>query len=190
MSRYILFVGFILLMGVFAVVLNKMSTGEYNPKNIPSEFIGKPAPEISVPDLFNPSEIVTTTSMKGRVWLFNIWGTWCPECWKEHEYLNRLAQSGVAIVGLNWRDTREEAQAMINRLGNPFVSIGYDPDSKVAINWGVYGAPETFLINEQGHIVAKHTGGMSPQVWARKFRKFFEPSRSDQVTQSQGEEKS
>ena len=173
MSRYFVLAGFFLLMAVFAVVLNKMGSGEYNPRDIPTAFIGKPAPEINVPGLFNPAEEVTTVSMRGRVWLFNVWGTWCPECWREHEYLNHLAQSGIPIVGLNWRDERKEAQAMINRLGNPFIAIGYDPDSEVAINWGVYGAPETFLINEKGLILAKHAGGVTPRVWQMKFKKHF-----------------
>jgi cytochrome c biogenesis protein CcmG, thiol:disulfide interchange protein DsbE len=189
-SRYFVLGGFLLLMGVFAVVLSKMGSGEYNPRDIPTEFIGKTAPEINVPDLYNPEEMVTTISMRGRVWLFNIWGTWCPECWREHEYLNQLAKSGVPIVGLNWRDERQEAQAMINRLGNPFISIGYDPDSQVAINWGVYGAPETFLINEQGQIVAKHAGGITPKVWQKKFKKYFEKSASESSSNQQNEVKS
>jgi len=178
-SRYFVLIGFVALMGIFAIVLDRMGSGEYNPRDIPTEFIGKNAPAINVPDLYNPSEIVRVSNMKGRAWLLNVWGTWCPECWKEHEYLNHLAKMGVPIVGLNWRDERKEAQAMINRLGNPFIQIGYDPDSKVAINWGVYGAPETFLINAQGQIVAKHAGGVTPRVWEQKFKKYFEPSQNN-----------
>jgi len=188
-SRYFVLAGFVLLIGVFAVVLNKMGTGEYNPRNIPTEFIGRSAPEINVPDLFNPAEIVTTTAMKGRVWLFNVWGTWCPECWKEHKNLNYLAQQGIPIVGLNWRDEADKAKAMLERLGNPFIQIGFDPDSKVAINWGVYGAPETFLIDEQGKILAKHAGGITPQIWDRKFKKYFSSSQVNNKTETQTEEK-
>lgn len=180
MSRYFVLAGFAFLMIVFAVVLNKMGSGEYNPRNIPSEFIGRVAPEINVPDLFKPNEIVTTEAMKGRVWLFNIWGTWCPECWREHSYLIKLAQSGVVpIIGLNWRDGREEAQAMINRLGNPFTQIGFDPDSTVAINWGVYGAPETFLIDAKGMILVKHAGAMNASVWQDKFKQHVETNRNE-----------
>ena len=179
MSRYFVLIGFVALMGIFAVVLDRMGSGEYNPRDIPTEFIGKAAPEISVPDLYNPSEIVRVSNMKGRVWLFNVWGTWCPECWREHKYLNQLAQMGVPIVGLNWRDERDKAKSMIDRLGNPFIQIGYDPESKVAINWGVYGAPETFLINAQGQIMAKHAGGVTPQVWEKKFKKYFESPQNN-----------
>lgn len=174
MSRYFVLIGFVVLMGVFAVVLDRMGTGEYNPRNIPTEFIGKAAPSISVPDLYNPSEMVLTENMKGRVWLFNVWGTWCPECWREHEYLNYLSKQGIPIVGLNWRDEMAKAKSMLDRLGNPFIQIGYDPESSVAINWGVYGAPETFLINKAGEIVAKHAGGVTPDVWEKKFKKHFD----------------
>jgi cytochrome c biogenesis protein CcmG/thiol:disulfide interchange protein DsbE len=174
-SRYFVLGGFLLLMGVFAVVLSKMGSGEYNPRNIPTEFIGKIAPEISVPDLFRPAETVRTSAMRGRVWLFNIWATWCPECWREHEYLMYLADiKGVAIVGLNWRDEEDKAKAMLHRLGNPFIQVGFDPDSRAAINWGVYGAPETFLINAEGRILVKHTGSMTPAVWDKKFKMHFD----------------
>jgi cytochrome c biogenesis protein CcmG/thiol:disulfide interchange protein DsbE len=80
---------------------------------------------------------------------------------------------GVPIIGLNWRDTRAEAKSMLAKMGNPFLKIGFDPDSTVAIDWGVYGAPETFLINEQGIVIAKHAGGITPSVWEEKFKKYF-----------------
>lgn len=170
MSRFLIPAGFFVLIILFAVMLTRMGEGEYNPRDIPTEFIGRAAPPIDVPDLHNPDQLVRTSEMKGRMWLFNVWGTWCPECWREHEYLMQLSKtSGVPIIGLNWRDDRQEAQAMLQRMGNPFVQIGFDPHSSVAINWGVYGAPETFLIDEQGVIVAKHAGGITPQVWASKF---------------------
>ncbi len=170
MSRFLIPGGFFVLIIFFAVMLVRMGEGDYNPRDIPTEFIGRDAPAIDVPDLYNPDHMVRSNDMKGRYWLFNVWGTWCPECWREHEYLLHLSKtSGVPIVGLNWRDDRKEAQAMLERLGNPFVQIGFDPHSSVAINWGVYGAPETFLIDEQGVIRVKHAGGLTPQVWAQKF---------------------
>ncbi len=173
MARYGVLIGFFALMMVFAVVLNRMNEGEYNPKNIPSEFIGKAAPEINVPDLLN-GKLVKSADMKGQMWLFNVWGTWCPECWREHEFLLQLQRAGVTIIGLNWRDDKAEAMAMLQRMGNPFSKIGYDPDSSVAMDWGVYGAPETFLINGEGIILVKHTGGMTPAVWQQKFVSHFQ----------------
>ncbi len=176
MARYSLLIGFFILMGVFAVVLNRMNTGEYNPRNIPTEFIGKAAPEINVPDLYDPSQMVKAADMKGQTWLFNVWGTWCPECWREHKYLLELQRQGITIIGLNWRDEATEAKAMLTRMGNPFAKIGFDPDSSVAMDWGVYGAPETFLVNAEGIIVEKHAGGLTPNVWQQKFAKYFETS--------------
>ena len=176
MSRFVIPLSFFIMIGVFALVLDRMGKGEYNPRDIPTEFIGRAAPSINVPDLYNPSEIVRVADMKGKVWLFNVWGTWCPECWREHRYLMELSRTGIPIVGLNWRDEEAEAKAMITKMGNPFIRIGFDPESEVAIEWGVYGAPETFLINAEGIIVAKHAGGITPAVWQEKFKKHFEVS--------------
>lgn len=173
MARYSVLIGFFIMIGGFAYMLNLTNTGEYNPRDIPTEFIGRVAPAINVPDLYNESEVVKTSDMIGKAWLFNIWGTWCPECWREHKYLMELSRAGIPIIGLNWRDERPEAKDMITKMGNPFLKIGYDPDSSVAIDWGVYGAPETFLINAEGMVVAKHAGGVTPLVWEKKFKKFF-----------------
>lgn len=173
MGRYALLAGFFIMMAVFWVVLDRMGEGKYNPKSIPSEFIGKPAPEINVPDLLDESVVVKTADMKGKTWLLNVWGTWCPECWREHKFLLELQKAGVTIIGLNWRDEKAEAISMINRMGNPFSKIGFDPDSSVAMDWGVYGAPETFLVNAEGTILVKHAGGITPTVWQQKFQKYF-----------------
>ena len=178
MARYVLLIGFFIFMGVFALVLDRMGKGEYNPRDIPTEFIGKAAPGINVPELLDPTKMVKVSDMKGQVWLFNVWGTWCPECWREHKYLNELNKNGIPIVGLNWRDEAIEAKNMLDRMGNPFVKIGFDPDSSVAMDWGVYGAPETFVINAQGIVVAKHAGGITPRVWAEKFAKHFQAAQS------------
>ena len=177
MSRYLVPLGFLLLILLFWFTLDKIGSGEYNPRDIPTEFIGRAAPEINVPDLYDPSKMVKASDMKGQVWLFNVWGTWCPECWREHEYLLKLSKT-VPIVGLNWRDEANESKAMLARLGNPFMQIGFDPQSNVAMDWGVYGAPETFLIDAEGMIRAKHAGAMTPQVWEEKFRPYFEKGRS------------
>ena len=178
MSRYLVPLGFLLLILLFWFTLDKIGSGEYNPRDIPTEFIGRAAPEINVPDLYDPSKMVKASDMKGQVWLFNVWGTWCPECWREHEYLLKLSKT-VPIVGLNWRDEANESKAMLARLGNPFIHIGFDPQSNVAMDWGVYGAPETFLIDAEGMIRAKHAGAMTPQVWEQKFRTYFEKGSSN-----------
>ncbi|MCW8945148.1 MAG: DsbE family thiol:disulfide interchange protein, partial [Sedimenticola sp.] len=114
---------------------------------------------------------VSSESMKGKVWLLNVWGTWCPECWREHAFLNNLAKNeGVTLVGIDWRDEREEAKAFLAKKGNPFVAVGYDPESEAIMDWGVYGAPETFVIDKQGMIRKKHTGPLYQQIWTDEFK--------------------
>ncbi|HOP17506.1 MAG: DsbE family thiol:disulfide interchange protein [Chromatiaceae bacterium] len=170
---------FLALAGLFWFVLGKMNEGEYNPRDVPTQFIGRSAPEFSLPDLLDPTQTVRPSDMAGKVWLLNVWGTWCPECWKEHEYLVYLARrEGVPIVGINWRDDAADAKAMIERLGNPFLKIAFDPSSNAAIDWGVYGAPETFLIDAGGVVREKHTGAITPQVWKEKFSRYFAAARS------------
>ncbi|MGB5637858.1 MAG: DsbE family thiol:disulfide interchange protein [Sedimenticolaceae bacterium] len=165
---------FLALAGLFWFVLGKMNEGEYNPRDVPTQFIGRAAPGFALPDLMDPSRTVRPSDMVGKVWLLNVWGTWCPECWKEHEYLVYLSErKKVPIVGINWRDDAAEAKAMLARLGNPFHMIGFDPNSNAAIDWGVYGAPETFLIDAEGIVREKHTGAVNSRVWEEKFKPYF-----------------
>ena len=166
---------FLALAGLFWYVLGLMNEGEYNPREVPTQFIGRPAPSFSLPDLLDPTTKVSPQDMAGKPWLLNVWGTWCPECWKEHDYLLHLARrKNIPIVGINWRDEAAEAKAMLTRLGNPFTKIGFDPNSNAVIEWGVYGAPETFLIDAEGIVRVKHTGAMSAEVWREKFATYFE----------------
>lgn len=164
---------FIALAGLFWYVLTQMNEGAYNPRDIPTEFIDKPAPQFSLPDLYKPDELVSPQQYAGQVWLLNYWGTWCAECWREHEFLLALKSRGIPIVGVNWRDENAEAKAMLARLGNPFVAVPTDPHSQAAIDWGVYGAPETFLIDAAGVIRAKHKGALNESAWRAKFLPYF-----------------
>ncbi len=165
---------FLLMAGLFLFVLNKINQGEYDPRDIPTEFIGKPVPAFSLPDLLDESVQVSPADYRDRPWLLNVWGTWCAECWREHEYLLHLSGQGVPIVGINWRDERADARAMLNSKGNPFAAIGFDPKSDAVIDLGVYGAPETFLIDADGIIREKHKGALTPKSWQDKFAAYFE----------------
>ncbi len=160
---------------IFFVVLALLYVGlSLNPRDVPSVLINKKAPEISLPDLFDPDKTVSSASMKGKVWLLNIWGTWCPECWREHPFLNRLArEEGIPIFGIDWRDERDAAKQMLSRKGNPFVMVGFDADSQAVMNLGVYGAPETFLIDKKGFIRWKHTGALNADVWRDQLQPLF-----------------
>jgi cytochrome c biogenesis protein CcmG/thiol:disulfide interchange protein DsbE len=159
-------------LGIFLVIMVFLYLGlGRNPREVPSVLINKPAAAFTLPDLFDPDKTVDSASMQGRVWLLNVWGTWCAECWREHEFLVYLAkQEGVPIVGIDWRDDAEEARKMIAENGNPFIAIGSDPESRVIMNYGVYGAPETFLIDRQGIIRWKRAGAITPELWSSELQ--------------------
>ena len=167
---------FLVPLGIFLVLVVFLGIGlTLNPRDVPSVLIDKQASEFSLPDLFDPEKQVTSASMKGRVWLVNVWGTWCPECWREHDFLLYLAkQENVPIVGIDWRDDVEEAKQFLNQKGNPYIAVGVDPDSKAIMNLGVYGAPETFLIDKQGVIRWKHKGALTPDVWRNDLKPLME----------------
>ncbi|WP_456412653.1 DsbE family thiol:disulfide interchange protein [Thiolapillus sp.] len=174
---FIPLMAFLALAGLFYFVLMKMNKGEYNPRDIPTEFIGRPAPNIDLPNLLVENDRVKSSDYAGKVWLLNIWGTWCPECWKEHDYLMYLSRQGIPILGIDWRDEKADAIDFLKQKGNPFVEVGFDPNSDAAIDWGVYGAPETFLIDAEGIVREKHAGALYPQVWEEKFAKYFQAQK-------------
>lgn len=164
---------FLVMAALFLFVLDKIGKGEYDPRDIPTEFIGKTVPSFDLPNLLDANDRVRAADYLGQPWLLNIWGTWCAECWKEHDYLVMLSRQGVPIVGINWRDDAADAMAMLKDKGNPFAEVGFDPKSDAVIDLGVYGAPETFLIDAQGIIQIKHKGAMHPKVWKEKFQSHF-----------------
>jgi len=137
---------------------------------LPSPFLNKPAPEMDLPTLQNLTERVTSADYDGKMVLVNVWATWCVGCRQEHEYLLKLAGEGtIPIYGMNWRDNREDALRWLDQLGNPYAATGYDADGRVGIDWGVYGAPETFLIGADGRVLYKHLGPLSAFIWQRDF---------------------
>ncbi len=131
-------------------------------REIPSPFIDKPAPTFSLPALENAEATVSNASFNGEVVLFNVWATWCVSCRAEHEVLMELARTNeVKIYGLNYKDEREAAMQWLARLGNPYASNAFDAEGQVGIDWGVYGTPETFVIDRQGIVRYKHTGPLT-----------------------------
>lgn len=165
MARYIaLIVAFALLVGVFFVGLQK------DPSRLPSTFIGKPAPQFDLPSLRDPAVRVSNRDFGGQPALLNVWATWCVGCRQEHAFLMDLAASKtIPIVGLNWRDDRDAALQWLAQYGDPYVITAYDADARVGIDWGVYAAPETFLINPDGFVVHKHLGPLDTAIWERDF---------------------
>ena len=167
---------FLIPLAVFLVLVALLGVGlTLDPRDVPSVLIDKKAPEFSLRDLFDEQNRVDSSAMKGQVWLINVWGTWCPECWREHDFLMYLAkQERVPIIGIDWRDDDAEARKFLREKGNPFIAVGVDPESKAIMDLGVYGAPETFLVDKQGIIRKKHKGAMTLKVWREEFQPLIE----------------
>lgn len=134
-----------------------------NPREVPSPLIGKPAPAFSLSKLRTPDQLITESSLSDGVTLFNVWATWCLACRQEHDLLVGLKKAGVKIVGLNYKDERDAAIQWLDQRGDPYVSTVFDPDGKAGIEWGVYGVPETFVIDDNGVVRFKHIGPLTVQ---------------------------
>ncbi len=146
---------------IFALLVVMLAVGlTLNPRLVPSPFIGKPVPEFELP-LLNQAGTFTHEDLKGRVTLLNVWASWCFACRQEHEMITQLSRSGLRVVGFNYKDKAEDAISWLSQLGDPYEVIVQDLDGRVAIDWGVYGAPETFLIDKQGIIRHKVIGPVS-----------------------------
>ncbi len=140
------------------------------PSEIPSPLIGKPAPAFALPELRQPETTISNATLKGEVSLLNVWATWCVACRQEHEALLAIARSGeVSIYGLNYKDERDAAQSWLSRLGDPYVANAFDEFGKAAIDWGVYGAPETFLIDAEGVVRDKVIGPIDMRIWTEQL---------------------
>ena len=155
---------FVILIPVFIIGLTK------DPRQLPSPFIDEPAPEFSLPSLTEPEQIVSSNDYAGQYALINVWATWCVGCRQEHNFLMELSRSqDVPIYGINWRDNRDEALRWLQALGDPYEASGFDADGRVGIDWGVYGAPETFLVSADGVVLHKHLGPLDATAWERDF---------------------
>jgi cytochrome c biogenesis protein CcmG/thiol:disulfide interchange protein DsbE len=167
LNRFLLpLAGFVLLLVVLLVGLTRAPDKSI----LPSPLIGKPVPQFTLPNLFDSTQPVSSESLKGRWMLVNVWGTWCVECRAEHQVLLQIKQQArVPILGIDWKDQNEDAMAWLAQLGNPYERVATDRDGRVAIDWGVYGAPESFLISPAGTVVYKHIGAMTEQVWQSEF---------------------
>lgn len=136
-----------------------------DPKKIPSPLVGKPLPAFSLPTLDNPARIVSNADLKGRPVLINVWASWCTACRDEHPLLVELARAGVVpVIGLNYKDKPEDAHEILRRDGNPYGMVLVDASGRTGIDWGVYGVPETFVVDRDGVIRYKHIGPITPDA--------------------------
>ncbi|WP_342632235.1 DsbE family thiol:disulfide interchange protein [Marinobacter alkaliphilus] len=163
MKRLMLFLP--LLLAVAVGVFLAAGIGK-DPTELESALIGKPVPAFSLESLHEPGAMLDQTVFQGEVSLLNVWGEWCPACWDEHEYLMWLANDkGVRIIGLNYKDQRENAFRFLGRLGDPYQTIIFDPRGSLGFDLGVYGAPETFVIDAGGVVRYRHVGVVNERVW-------------------------
>ncbi|TXH72541.1 MAG: DsbE family thiol:disulfide interchange protein [Lysobacteraceae bacterium] len=132
---------------------------------LPSPLIGKPAPEFALPVLHEPQRVVTSKELRGEPYLLNVWGSWCPECQVEHPVITRFAETKrVRVIGYNWKDERADALAWLERFNNPYWLVLVDEEGGTAIDFGIYGAPETFLVDANGIVRWKHVGALSEEI--------------------------
>jgi cytochrome c biogenesis protein CcmG/thiol:disulfide interchange protein DsbE len=151
---------------VFAAVVVLLGVGlTLDPRELPSPLIGKPAPAFELPLLHAPGKTFSQKEMLGKPWLLNVWASWCLPCLVEHPVVTALAKSGIApVVGLNYKDAREDALPWLKRNGDPFLFSVADPAGRIAMDYGVYGVPETYVIDRRGVIRYKHIGPLTPET--------------------------
>jgi cytochrome c biogenesis protein CcmG/thiol:disulfide interchange protein DsbE len=160
MNRYLL------PLGVFGLLVLLLGIGlSLNPREVPSPLIGKPAPAFQLPQLHQPDKTFAPSELRGKVWILNVWASWCVACREEHPVLTDLARSGIApVYGLNYKDKRLDAIEWLKRFGDPYQASLIDADGRVGIDYGVYGVPETYVIDRQGVIRYKRIGPVTPTI--------------------------
>lgn len=156
---------FALPLGAFLLLVTFLAIGlTLNPREVPSPLVGKPAPAFELPQLHEPARRFSPREMQGKVWLLNVWASWCTSCRDEHPLLVDLARSRVVpVYGLNYKDRRDEALSWLRQFGDPYVLSIADVDGRTGIDYGVYGVPETYVIDKSGVIRYKQIGPLTPQ---------------------------
>jgi cytochrome c biogenesis protein CcmG/thiol:disulfide interchange protein DsbE len=169
------FAAFVALVVLFAFGLNPSR----DIHALPSPLIGKEAPEFALADVLDPTRTVSNATFKGQVYVLNVWATWCVPCREEQEALLAISrQHVVPIIGLDYRDNHDTAKLWLEQLGNPYTAVAFDGDGRTAINWGVYGAPETYLVDSHGRIIFKFISPMTEEVWQKEFLPRIAAARS------------
>lgn len=162
---------FIFPLFFFVILIVFLGIGLHlKPAEVPSALIGKPVPEFKLTRLQEPDKLISTQDLSGQVWLLNVWASWCTACREEHAALLAFSRSAsVLIIGLDYKDKRQDAIAWLNRLGNPYFISAFDEEGRVGIDFGVYGVPETFVIDKRGMVRLKLIGPVTQTVIAEKL---------------------
>ena len=158
-------------LGAFIALVLLLAVGlRLNPREVPSPLIGKPAPAFELPLLTQADKQFSEKTMLGKVWIMNVWASWCPPCLVEHPVVTQMARSGIApVIGLNYKDTREDALPWLKRNGDPFQLVAFDGNGRIGIDYGVYGVPETYVIDAKGIIRYKHIGPLTPDIVTKEM---------------------
>ena len=168
MKRWLPFLAFLLVAALLAAGV--WLSRDPDREALPSALIGKPAPDFALPVLHEPTRVVTGRDLRGQPYVLNVWGSWCVECRVEHPVITRFAETKrVRVIGYNWKDESADALAWLERFNNPYWVVLADEVGRTAIDFGVYGAPETFLIDPRGVIVHKQIGPLTAEIWERDF---------------------
>lgn len=178
MNRFVLpLFGFVALIGLLAVGLH------LDPHKVPSPLIDKPAPAFDVPQLRDPQARLTTHTLQGHVAVLNVWASWCGGCRSEHPLLMNLAAThkNLNLYGLDYKDTNADARAVLDRHGDPYAAVGVDPEGKVGLDYGVYGVPETYVIDRRGVIRYKHIGPLSADILQERILPLIESLEHEQI---------
>lgn len=162
---------YLLPLGIFVVLVIFLAVGlKLDPREVPSPLIGKPAPDFTLPRLHQAANSLGTADLKGQVWILNVWASWCVACRAEHPVLNDLAKRiEVPLIGLNYKDQQADALAWLQRFGDPYTASVVDREGRIGIDWGVYGVPETFVMDKQGRVRYKHIGPVKPDDVTQKI---------------------
>jgi cytochrome c biogenesis protein CcmG/thiol:disulfide interchange protein DsbE len=163
---------FLLPLAVFVVLVGFLAVGlNLDPREVPSPLIGKPAPLFAVPQLEVAEKTFSPKEMLGKVWLLNVWASWCVSCRDEHPILVAYSKKGnmPPVIGLDYKDQRADGARWLTQFGNPYQLSAFDADGRVGIDYGVYGVPETYLIDKAGVIRYKQIGPITPEVMEKKI---------------------
>ena len=162
---------YLIPLGVFVALVILLAVGlGLDPKLVPSPLIDKPIPDFTLPEVRAPEKMLSSADLRGKVSLFNVWASWCVSCREEHPLLVALSRSNsVTIYGLNYKDQRKDAIRWLDDLGDPYVASAHDLKGKVGIDFGVYGVPETFVIDRNGVIRYKHIGPIDQKALEQKI---------------------
>jgi cytochrome c biogenesis protein CcmG/thiol:disulfide interchange protein DsbE len=162
MRRVLLFLPLAIFLGLGFFLWRGLSI---DPTELPSARLNQPFPAFELASLTEPDRILTEQDLKGAPALVNVWATWCPTCKEEHAYLNQLAREGVTIYGINYKDEPVKARAWLDRYLDPYVASVVDEEGRLGLDLGVYGAPETYVIDADGVIRYRHVGAVDARVW-------------------------